>query len=169
MIMLNKKYWLIVAIGFQFLVLTGMVVKAQLPLWVGQEVRIKTVPRDPRSLFRGNYARLNYPISSIPREPLGASVRKGEIVYVSLVENADGLYEYASASLDKPTEGVFIRGRVTSIRGKSLRINYGVDAYFAPKQEALRLEKDLRSGAVAVLMVSGSGRVALKEIISGDQ
>lgn len=164
--MLNKKYWLIGAIVFQFLVLTGMVVKAQLPLWTGQEVRIKTVPRDPRSLFRGNYARLNYAISSIPRGQLGSDIRKGEVVYVKLAMNAGGLYEYESASLDKPTEGVFIRGRVTATRGQNLRMNYGIDAFFAPKQEALRLEKDLRAGAVAVLMVSSSGQVALQEIVS---
>lgn len=166
--MLNKKHLLLLVVAFQFFILTGVYAKAQLPLWTGLEVRVKTIPRDPRSLFRGNYARLNYAFSSIPRIHLGSesAIRIGEIVYISLQKNADMLYEYASASLVKPRDGVFIRGRVTSVRSDKVHIHYGIDAYFAPKQEALRLEKQLRSGALAVLMVTSAGQAGLKEIVS---
>jgi uncharacterized membrane-anchored protein len=36
------------------------------PLWSDVSVRLKTVPVDPRSLFRGNYAQLRYEISRLP-------------------------------------------------------------------------------------------------------
>lgn len=157
---------LAVAIMLQLFVLSGMVVKAAMPLWTGTEIRIKTIPIDPRSMFRGNYARLNYAISVLPEDALSSTeeLRLGEIVYVSLQEGAGGLYEYAAASLTQPDEGIFLRGRI-SANYIPYRVNYGIDAFFAPKEKALQLEQELRDGGVAVLMVTASGKVALKDVV----
>ena len=54
------------AIAFQMFVLVGMVVNAALPLWTGTEIRVRTLPVDPRSLFRGNYVRLAYALGTLP-------------------------------------------------------------------------------------------------------
>ena len=155
-----------IAIALQFFILTGMVVKAAMPLWTGTEVRIKTVPVDPRSLFRGNYARLNYEISQLKAEFLQSdrALRIGEVVYVRLTAGDDQLYTLTSASLDKPDSGVFLRGRLTSAH-PPYRIKYGIEAFFAPKQKALKLEDDLRQGGIAILMVTESGDVALKDVV----
>ena len=40
-----------VSVVVQISILVGMVVLAALPLWTGNEVRIKTIPVDPRSMF----------------------------------------------------------------------------------------------------------------------
>lgn len=153
------------AIVLQFFVLTGMVVKAAMPLYTGTEIRVRTLPVDPRSLFRGNYARLNYEFSRLPDDALRDApfVRAGEVVYVSLTPGADGLYEYAGASLEKPTGGLYLRGRVVN-HYVPYRVRFGIEAFFAPKKKALQLESDLRDGGVALLMISGSGRVALKDV-----
>ena len=45
-------------------------------------------------------------------------------------------------------------------------MKYGIEAWFAPKAEALRLERELRDGAVAVLMIDASGKAALKERVT---
>ena len=45
------------------------------------------------------------------------------------------------------------------------RVRFGIEAFFAPKEKALELEKDLRNGGAAILMVSNSGRAALKDVI----
>ena len=76
---------LIAAVALQLLVLIGMQVSAALPLWTGTEVRVRTVPVDPRSLFRGNYARLGYEFSRFPAESLSEEfsaqyIRTGELV-----------------------------------------------------------------------------------------
>jgi uncharacterized membrane-anchored protein len=171
---------LVVAVVLQLCILSGMVVKAAMPLWNGTEIRVKTVPVDPRSLFRGNYARLNYDFTSLPEGVFGGSneigagsenifgpnheLRIGEVVYTSLQPGTDGLYEYAGASLEPPQEGIFLRGRITGFYPE-IRVNYGIDAFFAPKEKALQLEKDLRDGGVAVLMVTSDGHVALKDVI----
>lgn len=172
---MNRKlqYGLAAAIAFQFLVLTGMYVSAQIPLWTGEEIRLKTIPVDPRSLFRGNYARLEYEISQIPADqfPQDTKLRQGEVVYISLKPGRGGLYKLAGAGLEKPSGGIFLRGRVTGTwfggSHENYRINYGIEAFFAPKEKALGLESDLRNGGVAEVMVSGGGRARLKGV-TGD-
>ena len=56
---------LCIAAIFQLFVLTGMVGLSVMPLWSGKEIRVKTIPVDPRSMFRGNYARLRYDLSEV--------------------------------------------------------------------------------------------------------
>ncbi len=156
------------AVLLQLCVLVGMLVKASMPLWSGDEILVKTVPVDPRSLFRGNYASLNYEISQLPDSALSEypRLRMGEVVYVSLRQGKDGLYHYANASLYPPATGIFLRGRITS-NTPPYQVKYGIEAYFAPKEKALALERDLRDGGVAVLMVSDNGQVALHNVMPG--
>jgi uncharacterized membrane-anchored protein len=153
-------------VALQFFVLSGMVVKAAMPLWTGTEIRVKTVPVDPRSMFRGNYAELNYEIGQLPNNALSdfTSLRMGEIVYVSLKLGKNGLYRFTDASLHQPADGIFLRGRIVDNQSP-YRVEYGIEAFFAPKNKALQLEKDLRNGGVAVLMVADSGRVALNDVV----
>lgn len=168
---MNRKilYGLSVAVVFQLLVLTGMYASAALPLWTGSEVKIKTLPVDPRSMFRGNYARLNYDISRIERHYFSNNeeLRNGEVVYVVLKAGEDGLYQFSGAQLDKPESGTFLRGRIQNRRYNlgNLQIRYGIEAFFAPKADALQLEADLRNGGIAVLMVARSGKARLKDVI----
>ena len=168
------------AIAFQLAVLAGMVVNAAMPLWIGTEIRVRTVPVDPRSIFRGNYAQLGYDFGTLPENTLPGEdrLRPGEVVYVSLEPGEGGLHEFAGASLDEPGEGLFLRGRLTTDEpGEGLftrerpttnhrpyRVRYGIEAFFAPKEKALALEKDLLNGGIAVLMVTGRGRAALGDV-----
>jgi len=166
---------LVSMIVLQLGVLAGEYLGAVYPLWTGKEVRLKVVPVDPRSLFRGNYARLNYEISRIHASDLKGtdSPRNGEIVYVSLKPDEQGLYVFSEASTVKPDSGLFIRGRVNRSRwwGSSSRlpIKYGIEAWFAPKQKALDLERNLRSGnGIATIMVASNGKATLKAVGSND-
>lgn len=165
---------LLLAIGLQVAVLAGMLVNSSLPLWAGDEIKLRTTPIDPRSLFRGNYARLNYEISTVPTGSLtGRFIRHGEVVYVRLKQAPDGVFEYADIVLEKPQTGTFIRGRYQNssfgiadqIDVEQFNIEYGIEAYFAPVDEALALERELGSGgAIATVMLLGNGQSALKSI-----
>src|SRR5690606_40425584 len=160
----------------QLLVLVGMQVSAALPLWTGDEIRVKTVPVDPRSLLRGNYARLEYEFSRFPPESLSEDfltqhIRAGQPVYVSLTEGADGLHQPTAVSLVQPAQGVFLRGR-TAHRYQPcdvLAVNYGIEALFAPKEAALALERQLRTDAIAVLMVSANGHARIKAVEAANE
>ncbi len=163
---------LILAILLQFVVLTGMYVNAALPMWTGSEIRVKTIPVDPRSMFRGNYARLSYEFSRLQRQrfPENSLLRNGEVVYVVLQPDADGVYAMSRVSLEKPRGELFLRGRISSrynmMRGVgSFQVKYGIEAFFAPKQKALQLEQALRNGGVAVLMLSSGGKARIKAVV----
>ena len=162
---------LIAAVLLQLGILATEYVNSVYPLWTGQEVRLKTVPVDPRSLFRGNYARLNYDISNITlqEKEYPPAMRRGEIVYVKLKQDEDGVHVFDGASLSKPDMGLYIRGRIQTPRwtrtASPYRVHYGIEAFFAPKEKALALEKDLRRGAVAIVMVANNGKAALKDVI----
>ena len=154
------------AIAFQLVVLAGMVVNAALPLWTGTEIRVRTVPVDPRSIFRGNYARLGYDFGTLPEDALAREedLRVGEVVYVSLEPGDDDEHMFAGASFERPAEGVFLRGRLVTVTAP-YRVRFGIEAFFAPKDRAVELEKDLRNGGTAVLMVAASGRAALEDVV----
>jgi len=177
---LNKPDWsralvlkaLLAVVVFQVLILAGEYINSVYPIWFGKEIRLKTIPVDPRSMFRGNYARLNYDITNIPLPAIneGKSFRQHTTIYVSLKENDKGLYELAGARLEKPKEGIFIRGRLQYRHwffdnDRSGDIKYGIEAFFAPKERALQLERDLRNGGIAVVMVASNGKATLKDVI----
>ncbi len=47
-----------------------------------------------------------------------------------------------------------------------LSSEYGIEAFFAPKEKALKLEEDLRDGGVTVLMVSAGGKARIKAVVA---
>lgn len=164
----NKKimgYGLLSAIALQVLVLAMVYGGAVYPIITGQEIRLKTTPVDPRSLFRGNYARLNYEISRLDAPDINRAIRTNEVVYVKLKQDKNGLYIADGVSLEKPSEGLFILGRNESETSGSLRIRYGIEAFFAPKTKALALEKALRNKGVAVVMLASNGKATLQNVI----
>lgn len=155
----------------QVAVLAVEYIGAMYPLWTGQEVRLKTVPVDPRSMFRGNYARLQYDISRIPTKDLvvDRTLRYDEIVYVLLKPGADGVYGYAGASLVRPATGTYLRGRVQWPRwqrsGDTVQVKYGIEAFFAPKKKAMQLQLELRGGGVASIMLAANGKATLQNVL----
>ncbi len=155
------------AIGLQAIILVGLLVQAAMPLWTGQEVRVKIMPVDPRSMFRGNYVQLNYGIGQLPENALDADINKpriGEVIYVILKADANNVYHYAKATLEKPSQGIFLRGHITH-NTRPYRVKYGIEAFFKPKEKTLELEQQLRKGGIAVIMVSASGKAALKDVV----
>ena len=48
-----------------------------------------------------------------------------------------------------------------------MHVRYGIEAWFAPPEEARRLEAELRDGGVARLRVAPGGRAALEAVERG--
>ena len=139
----------------------------------GKRVRLKlALPRDPRSLFRGDYVILRYEINAIPKDladfdPDAAEVKR---VYVSLQESG-GYWKAVRCTLEKP-DGVFIRGTITDRRRNALRIRYGIESYFVPEGEGLFVEREIRDNrddvGTEVALSSGGKAVLLKVLIRGE-
>ena len=157
---------LIAVITLQLGVLVMEYGNAVYPLLTGKEIKLKVIPVDPRSLFRGNYARLNYNISRVYLSDSTRQFRRNEIVYVKLKQNDDEIYEQDGASISKPDEGLFIRGRARIAGIGYVHVRYGIEAFFAPKEKALALEDKLRKGGIAVVMLTKDGKSAIKDIIA---
>lgn len=155
---------LLLTLGLQLAVLGTEYLSSIWPLKYGQPVLLKTQPVDPRSLFRGNYVRLAYTISSVDKSLAQEPFRRHEVVYVALKQ--EGRYHVASALLHEPPEqGPFIRGRVRWA-GSSYRIDYGIEAFFMPKKKALETESAVREKeSWAQIYLLDSGKAAIADLL----
>ncbi|MDP3410949.1 GDYXXLXY domain-containing protein [Bosea sp. (in: a-proteobacteria)] len=151
----------------------------------GTEVRLKTVPVDPRDLFRGDYVVLAYPISLVEATPAGGAppFRRGETVYVSLAADAEGFARATGVARARPAVSgtdVVMAGRVVSTGAcavneagqpdcaagaRRLRIAYGLESYFVPQGQGRRIETTPRARIEVVAAVSASGEAAIKRLL----
>ena len=110
----NKKllgFGLFLTLFLQLGVLGTEYLSSLWPLKYGQPVLLKTEPVDPRSLFRGNYVRLNYGITRVDADLADTPFRKHQAVYVVLKQV--GKYHVADRLLhEPPAQGPVIRGRI---------------------------------------------------------
>lgn len=179
---------LLAATLLQLSVLGGELVAAAYPRWTGTPIRVAVQPVDPRDLFRGNYARLNYAFSMVDvalwRD--GQAPIPGQRVYVSLEQDDAGAWQASGMSGNRPDRGMFLRGRyryaMTGMRDvdtalqwgrprvDSYRVEYGIEAWFAPKDQAQAVERQLRRHDVyAQVFVAGNGKASLAglEVVDG--
>lgn len=167
----NRQFLVIgltLTIGAQMLTLATEYLTSVWPLWFGTPVILKTAPVDPRSLFRGNYVRLNYDISTFNKNFTKENFKRSEVAYVTLKEK-DGVFIATGLHREKPKSAVSIRGRVAQV-GSSYRMKYGIEAYFMPKEKALKAERSLRQGADAEVYLLDNGKAAIARLMckSGD-
>ncbi len=111
---MKAKFWAFVLL--QVLLLATIVGYRHYWLATGERVLLRTRPVDPRDIFRGDYVRLGYELSTLDLDRLEGEDKfvRNENVYVALRKNADGTYS-PTATLDAPPrEGWFIKGRVLS-------------------------------------------------------
>ena len=150
----------------------------------GAEIRLRSVPVDPRDLFRGDYVILAYPISTVEADAAGQpAFERGERVYVSLGRDEQGFARATGVTRDWPKAGdgtVVIAGRVTSTsacatnadgdfdcsgRRNRLRIAYGLESYFVPQGEGKAIETTDKARIEVVAAVSSSGEAAIKRLL----
>jgi len=110
-----------------FFILGGFILYLSLPLLGRNTVILSTQPVDPFDLIRGQYIVIRYEIGLIPLID-GAEV--GEKVFVILEEDEEGISRYESVSLVKPSEGIFIKGKISSLREEQMNVEYGIEQYF---------------------------------------
>lgn len=65
-------------------VLLAAPVKPALVLMLGEEVRLATVPVDPRDVFRGDYVTLRFAVESVPLASFDLSPERGERILESV-------------------------------------------------------------------------------------
>jgi uncharacterized membrane-anchored protein len=148
----RRLLWLVVAQVLFLLAVAGSYYATG--LW-GKEIRLKTVPVDPRDILYGDYVRLSYEISSLKpelwKEP-GSEPERGDVIYVVLKPD-HGLYQPAAAYRSKPQtvdDEVVLKGRVDYSWNEAIAVKYGLEKYYVPEGTGQDLEKKASDMVVRV-------------------
>lgn len=178
---LGMRIALVVAL--QTVALAVMVGMKQYTLNTGTPVVLKTEPIDPRSLFSGDYVRLNYGISRLNLEQLAGDDEFGyhDRVYVVL-ERRDSYWEAVSVHRRQPEAAsgqVVIKGEVGNRFGavwesadkprgkmKLIDVRYGIENYFVPEGEGRDLERPKPGEVVSIrVAVDKFGNAGIKAVL----
>ncbi len=176
-----RTFLLILVVVLQTAALVGMVAIKQRTLINGKPILLETEPIDPRSLFRGDYVRLNYTISSLDYAAVEGDndFEQHEEIYVMLREG-EKFWEAVSIHHAMPAHGpesVIIRGGVDYIGiwtgGESrdgISVRYGIENYFVPEGEGMALERPAEGEEVTILVaVDEAGDSAIKAVLLNDE
>ncbi len=170
----------------QCLFLVSMIYGRVQILREGTPILLETRPIDPRSLFRGNYIRLNYTISALDVSHLEGDndFERWDTVYVA-VEQRNKTWAATGIYHDWPriigSNQVILKGTVRNVYNKprpcppedwacdmsqqpsfrEVAVTYGIESYFVPEGEGRKIEQ-------AILLPKGPARVWIKVAVAAD-
>lgn len=151
----------------QALVLVGVAVSYYAVSWFGQDVRVRTVPVDPRDLLYGDYVTLGYNISRLDPslwKESGSKAERGKTIYVVVAPGADGLFEPKAAYGSRPSVGegeVVLKGRIDYSWDESIAVKYGIEKYYVPENTGKALEEKA-DRLIVHLKVASWGQAAIQ-------
>jgi GDYXXLXY motif protein len=171
---ISSRFELKLVIGVvaaQLLFLTSMIVIDALPLVLGERVKLRVVPIDPRDLFRGDYVVLDYDFNRIePGKVQGLSPSRdyhwlynevvGRDVYVPLTPQGDH-HEAGGASIHPPAAGPFLHGHMVT----PYRLECGIEAFYVQEGEGHRLENLIRQRRVLAEVAVWHGQAKLVRLV----
>ena len=154
-------------------------------LRTGREIVLPVIPIDPRDIFRGDYVRLGYPISSFDfavtkEKPMPTGLRYGGPVYVVVKPDGDVPWKVVGLSADYPkdvsADAAVLKGRITNLYdGQTaeiarLSVNYGFESFFVPEGTGKSLEQQLRDHKIETVIALGpDGTAAIKGLVVDGQ
>ncbi|MBU6146506.1 MAG: GDYXXLXY domain-containing protein [Paenibacillaceae bacterium] len=135
---------LIVLVSAQLLVIGGVTASYYAASVYGKEVRIATIPIDPRDLFYGDYVVLRYSLNTFSSKDWhgAAPPKKGMAVYAWLREK-DGLFEASRFSDTPPPDGTpALRGRIVQKQSWNDQVDvvYGIERFYVPEGTGADIE-----------------------------
>lgn len=146
-----RRKLILLCIVAQVLVLGVMAGERELILASGERIYLRTAPIDPRDPMRGDFVRLRYEISQVADAQLHGGLadsagKKGDRIYAVLGKGAGDLYQLDHLTDEKPTTGVFLRGRLRHDRwvaqgGRGVSVNYGIEQLFVEQGRGLDIER----------------------------
>jgi len=180
---MGTKLRIALIIALQTLALFSMIAMRQWTLSTGTSVTLETAPIDPRSLFSGDYVRLNYKISDIRLDGISgdSEFKRHDCVYV-LLKESDPYWQPVSVHHNKPTVPpghLAIKGEVNyaneiswnqetgkSEKAKNINVRYGIESYFLPEGEGRGLERPKEGEKVTILVaVDRYGNAGIKSLL----
>ena len=173
------RWWILVAgllVATVQLAVPGSIIAGRIALLsAGHEITLKTVPVDPRDLFRGDYVILNFAISRVELAdvPHPDTIDELDEVFVIISPQDDdwAVFSLSEAMPDTMPPGAqVLRADVDYLSGeganRTARLRYGVESYFVPEGTGRDLEKLVRDKALSVIVAVGpGGRAAIKGLV----
>jgi len=170
------KYLLIMIIPLA--VLLSRPVIPLITLEYGQEVKLSTVPVDPRDIFRGDHVVLRFAIEEVDQEVVSPGLLSkindkerymGEDikVYVTLKPDDKGIYRAILVSDKSPVDDIYVRGVIeNNSRRGDIVINYGnnLSRFYVKENTGLELEEAARKGQVLAVAKVWKGFIVLDTI-----
>lgn len=146
-----KKNIFLLLIVFQLCFLTGMIFFHMRQLACATKIFLKTIPYDPKSIFRGAYADLRYEINTLPVTLL-KDISFDELKktksrdFFILLEKKDGDWQAQGIYKNQPRDGkLYLCARLDEYalesywddeKDKKLRFVYGIEAFFLNERRA---------------------------------
>ena len=166
----------LLAAGMQTGILVTMMRGNETVISTGTPVLLRTVPVDPRDLFRGDYVVLNYEFSALDSALVTGNWPEAEgeqRLHVELKPGTDGSWHPVSASFGPlmPSDGSVI---ITSLPFRyvpspdhpaTLRADYGIERYYVPEGKGKELEEARNARRVMVeVRVTPDGEARLVDL-----
>jgi uncharacterized membrane-anchored protein len=172
-----RKLLIICSAVLQVLLLAWIGGQREYVLHTGRTIYLRTVPYDPRDIFRGDYARLNYEISTIDKKylrdglVLPSDTRsafrgfKGRKIYTVLQVEDNNVASIVYTTDQKPSKGgLFIRGRQQYSFENSMNALYGIEAFYVQQGKGRKLETrmfDEQRTSIEMEVAIGSNGIAV--------
>ncbi len=163
---MSKKKWFYLVVALQALCLAGMAGASCAADWLGQEIRLKTVPVDPRDVLYGDYVILSYSMSH-----LDTALWRGEdglpeagTPIYTLLREENGFYEPVAAYPDNVSASeaneVVLKGIVQYSWDEAISVNYGLERYYVPEGTGKALEEE-RGRLIVTVKVAPWGQTRI--------
>jgi len=162
------------------LVLFGMIARKQWTVATGTPVVLETQPVDPRSLFRGDYVRLNYTINTLDsaKYPALSMVKRGDVVFVTLVPG-EIYWQPETVSTERPdAPSVALKGRVDRVSRRwnnqtrkyevshNVRVKFGIENYFVPEGTGRAIERPAGGEKVSIeVAIDRFGNAGIRSVL----
>ncbi len=178
---------LVVVVLLQTLMLLAMIGMRQWTLATGTPVILETQPVDPRSLFSGDYVRLNYKVSDLSLEALAGDqiFKRNDTIFVVLAPEG-GYWKAVSVHQTRPPNSAgqpVIRGKVEytsdmtwdptqnrALQGTRLHVKYGIEDYFVQEGRGHALERPRSEQIVSIqIAVDRFGNAGIKAVLVNGQ
>jgi len=132
----------------QVLFLFGMAGSSYATAWYGKEIKLHTIPVDPRDYLYGDYVILNYEMSRVNPSLWNGSKQslpeQGDVVY-TLLRLQGELYEPVAIypqQVDAKSDEIVLKGIVQYSWEETIAIHYGLERYYVPEGTGQSLEEE---------------------------
>lgn len=169
------KNYMIALLGLLFIAQwaapLSMIVQRETTLRKGATFKFRTAPVDPYDAFRGRYVALSFADAALSQSNLAERVKRNQRVYVRLSVADDGMAYFTDLTTRPPTEGDYLRLRVTSVYNDQVRLELPFNRFYMEESEAPEAERiyarrreRVERDACAVVRVY-EGRAVLEDVL----